>query len=167
MTEKCAISDLEALLPEDKRPARRMWMRFREVKKEDEPGLFSFFSENGAEYAEEYRDRTAHAYALVQEDEIIGGALLCVSSSVYFLPVLVIREENRRKKLGKIMLENIMKVLHASEAESVFAISDIPEFYRRFAFFPADPDDREEFYSAYTNQYPGKKEGRELLKYEL
>ena len=147
------------------------WMRLKRATEDEYPELVQFFMDNGLEYGDEDKydtdTDTIATYKVVYGDELAGAVCLGKRDGEFIIDGIAVKEEYRKNKLGKMLLDKAISTAKDEGADSIYLNARAPGFYKRYGFKTVEADKAPFFYECLDCEQYGKTCHPEIMKYDI
>ena len=147
------------------------WMRMKRATESDYPELVQFFMDNGLEYGDEDKYDTdtdeVASYKVMYGDELAGAVCLAKRDGEFIIDGIAVKEEYRKKKLGKLLLDKAISTAKELGATSIYLNARAPKFYEAYGFKAVKANEAPFFYECLDCDQYGKTCHPEIMKYVI
>lgn len=120
--------------------------------------LTKFFEKNGLEISEEepVATDTLKAWKISDANILVAAATLAKREGRYILDGIAVEEEYRKLKLGKLLLDLVIKEIRTLGGDALYLVARAPGFFARFGFEEVEAKAAPQFFECFTCPQYGK-----------
>lgn len=136
---------------------------------EDYSKLVEFFIKNELEYdeGEEYDTHFIKAYQITHGGDLVAAIGLALTEGQYVISGIAVDPIYRKMKLGKMLLEKMIKVVKDLGGKEIVLVARAPGFFKKFGFVNVPKEEEPDFFDCVGCPQNGVKCFPEILKLVL